>query len=106
MLVLPGVDEQEALKIAEQIAANIKNKEYISTKYKFNITATLGLLTKPAGNNTLTIDKCFQRVDDALYTGKLNGRDQVLVYNKTNEKIIKKAGLQRHSAESSIPDKL
>lgn len=101
MLVLPGIDEAEALQIARKVAGNIKNKEYISQKYKFKITATLGLLTKPAGNRSLTMDKCFQRVDDALYAGKLNGRNQVMVYNKDNEKNIKKAGLARTSSSGT-----
>lgn len=75
LMVLPGMDTQEASEVAEAIRSACHD-EKVKTPggEKTSYTTSIGVATL---NSEDTLDTLLQRADDALYVAKDRGRDQV-----------------------------
>ena len=82
VVLLPDTDQEGALQIAERIRANIEVTEipkHESTNEVTKITVSIGANTiVPRVNDSM--DLFISRADNALYTSKQNGRNQVSAY--------------------------
>ena len=82
VVLLPDTDQDGALQIAERIRANIEVTEipkHESTNLVTKITVSIGANTiVPRVSDSM--DLFISRADNALYTAKENGRNQVSAY--------------------------
>ena len=72
MLLLPGYDREEALKLAEQIRRDVEKLRFDKCGTK---TASFGVAQMNTGENP---DQLAVRVDEALYEAKHRGKNQVV----------------------------
>ena len=79
-LILPGVDSQGGLVVAERIRKAI---ELIEIEKVGNITASLGVATFYEHSDD--IDELLELVDHAMYEAKRNGRNQVVLAKPVSE---------------------
>ena len=79
-LILPGVDSQGGLVVAERIRKTIESLELEKVG---KITASLGLGT--FGEHSEDVDELLDIVDLAMYESKRNGRNQVSVAKPVSE---------------------
>lgn len=70
-LILPGTRKVEALEIAERIRSRVENAEWNA----YGVTVSIGIATKLPGD---TENSLQSRADQALYSAKDNGRNQII----------------------------
>lgn len=75
-VMLPNTSLQGAELLAERIRENIKAHEFKTNQGCFNITVSLGVTLIDINGNP---DEVLSKADEALYSSKNNGRDQVTV---------------------------
>jgi diguanylate cyclase (GGDEF)-like protein/PAS domain S-box-containing protein len=75
-VIIPGVDEDEALHYAEAIRASIEARAIKSANWNFNVTVSLGVVLGDMQFDD--IDTLMGMADKALYAAKGNGRNQVV----------------------------
>lgn len=76
-LLLPETTAQNAKVVAERIRQQVKNLEFYTAQEKvFRVTISIGMAEIPTDLN-LCYEEIFKVVDEALYTSKHNGRDQI-----------------------------
>ncbi|MFV7770926.1 diguanylate cyclase [Shewanella marisflavi] len=88
-IFLPYVGEQEALKIAKQCCNAI---EAIQTRPHYNdlsITASFGVCSSLEAD--LSLDPLMKRVDLAMYQAKRNGRNCVVTYRPSMDRVLEQA---------------
>lgn len=73
-ILMPGIDLTNAMSAAERIRTTIENTHF---PYDLKITVSIGVTEHDAGQ---TLDDMYRHADTALYNGKENGRNQVVVY--------------------------
>jgi diguanylate cyclase (GGDEF)-like protein len=78
LLVLPETDIVSAAHIAEKICEVIRQKRFETINH---VTASFGVTTYCAGRN---LEDMLHAADGAMYQAKQNGRNQVVVENKSN----------------------
>lgn len=71
----------ETYNIIEKIRLAIKNHRFMINNTTINITATFGMYEYDASKS---IEKCIEYIDEALYQGKKNGKDMVVIYEELN----------------------
>lgn len=76
VLLFPGTDSEGLKNIAEKLRQCIEHFEVEYDGRLLNITMTFGAASYLASE---TIDECLARADAALYEGKENGRNQVVI---------------------------
>lgn len=76
LLVLPATDMIEARVVAERLRASVAAQICHATKGPIGVTVTLGLAQLHAGES---VEQLISRADQALYQGKLAGRNRVVV---------------------------
>ncbi|MBE7711471.1 MAG: diguanylate cyclase [Cyanobacteria bacterium SIG31] len=79
-LILPGVDSQGGLVVAERIRKSIESMELEKIG---KITASLGVGT--FGEHAEDVDELLEIVDIAMYESKRNGRNQVSIAKPVSE---------------------
>ena len=74
-VLLTGVSEKEALRIAENLRRRIEEEEIILRRQKTHVTASIGIagLSKQA----ITEDDLIRKADAALYQAKKKGRNRI-----------------------------
>ncbi|OPJ55296.1 sensor domain-containing diguanylate cyclase/phosphohydrolase [Alkalithermobacter paradoxus] len=84
-IVFPNLSENEAVKEAEKIRGYVE-KEFNSSKdmSKF-LTVSIGIASSNSG---ITKEEIIKNADDALYEAKRKGKNQVVLYTNTREKVI------------------
>ena len=76
IVVLPNTDENGARKIAENILANVKERNILHEKNEAGIvTVSIGITTSKVDSTQGSTDY-IKRADEALYISKQNGRDK------------------------------
>lgn len=75
-VLLRGCTQTEGLEVAETVRQAIADELFLFEKTQIPMTASIGVAQKQS-NETLSV--CFQRMDDALYEAKNNGRNRVCV---------------------------
>jgi len=83
LIVLPGCDTSDSVRVANRICSTIKDKEMITPEGNVSITMSLGVVTTTA-DKTLEQDTIISIADKALYQAKKNGRDTVQVAGQVN----------------------
>ena len=73
MILLPGTNEKKAAALAELLRVNFSVIGYTTAPSQ---TISIGVTEILRGE---TADTACMRVDSALYTGKRNGKNQVVV---------------------------
>lgn len=82
VLLLPGMEREQAWEIAEQIRRDTATHRLTTDDGGvFSVTISLGLATFPADANT--VQGLIKAADEAVYTAKHNGRNQVCVHQQT-----------------------
>jgi diguanylate cyclase (GGDEF)-like protein len=74
VLVLPNVDEKDALNISEKIRTDISK----NTINDINVTVSIGVSLNNANKNEF--DVLFKDADSALYKAKNMGRNQIVLF--------------------------
>jgi len=76
IVLLPETGLQGACSLAEKLRRDIAEHVFEFSGRSFNITMTFGVSTFQTGE---TLDSCIARADAALYRGKNQGRNNVMV---------------------------
>ena len=79
MILLPETPLEQAVTVAEKLAAAVREKEITWDQQTITVTISFGVGAFQAGNGTSTIDEFIQLVDNALYAAKHAGRNRVKV---------------------------
>jgi diguanylate cyclase (GGDEF)-like protein len=79
MLVFPGMDEENAVKKAEEIRENFSKLSVLAGQQQVTTTITIGVATYPQCGKT--VDEVIRSADWALYAAKEEGRNRVKVFN-------------------------
>ena len=92
-VVLPGADINVAREIAERLRINVHNEKHVFYEYELTISVSVGFTTLSSLDVTSVHDsediaqQLLDHADQALYSAKENGRNQVVIYS--NETPIK-----------------
>ncbi|MDB4896617.1 MAG: hypothetical protein JWN15_2879 [Firmicutes bacterium] len=82
VLLLPGMEREQAWEIAQQIRQDTATHRLATDDGGvFSVTISLGLATFPVDANT--VQGLIKAADEAVYTAKHNGRNQVCVHQRT-----------------------
>jgi diguanylate cyclase (GGDEF)-like protein len=81
--LLPETPVDGARCAAEKIRSDVENLEHDCIDVGLSVTVTLGLCTY---DGSCAIEECIRRTDDALYIGKDQGRNQVVLWDERQEK--------------------
>lgn len=74
-IILPGVDDNRALTIAESIRSSVEAMEFEFDRKIVQVTISIGISTSP--HHGTTADELFAQADAALYRAKDSGRNRV-----------------------------
>jgi len=77
-LLLPETDEAQAAALAERIRSRIGGHLFSHAKGDFTVTVSIGVA--PATVSMSCVAALVDRADQALYTAKSNGRNQVALF--------------------------
>jgi diguanylate cyclase (GGDEF) domain len=80
IILLPETPAQGGAVVAEKIRANIADYPFKSESQTIHITSSFGV-TAVTASESESFDLSYQRVDEALYIAKRNGRNRVEIYN-------------------------
>ncbi|HTN23432.1 MAG TPA: EAL domain-containing protein [Solirubrobacteraceae bacterium] len=81
-VVLPQVDEREALRVASELLAAIRREAVVTTsKGSRRATASIGVALFPDDAGQLSGEELLIEADIAMYDAKEAGRDQACVYD-------------------------
>jgi diguanylate cyclase (GGDEF)-like protein len=77
MILLPETPLEQAVTVAEKLAAVVREKEITWDQQTITVTISFGVGAFQAGSTTASIDEFIQQVDNALYAAKHRGRNRV-----------------------------
>lgn len=77
MILLPETPLDQAVTVAEKLAASVREKEITWDQQIIQVTISCGVGEFQAGRSTGSIDEFIQQVDNALYAAKHAGRNRV-----------------------------
>jgi len=75
VVILPEMDAQQAMIVAEKIRAKVENLEIIYGIRRLQVTVSLGVSVFP--RNATEKEELIRKADEALYNSKLNGKNCV-----------------------------
>ncbi|MCP4413818.1 MAG: diguanylate cyclase [Gammaproteobacteria bacterium] len=82
MVILPMTSEEEALGVAEKIRQAIENNQFKQHDETIQVTTSIGVFSCDKRYLLDDVDEYIRNADQAMYTAKNGGRNQVKVYNK------------------------
>ena len=85
---LNNTQVSDAMEIAEQVAAIVKNEPYRIFNEDFQIRGSIGVATYP--DNGRDVDRVLKSADIALNRAKEDGRDRIKEYTKEFDESIQK----------------
>lgn len=83
MLVFPGMDQENAVKKAEEIRENFSHLAVVANQQEVSTTITIGIATYPQSGNT--VDEVIRAADWALYAAKEEGRNRVKALSSSKQ---------------------
>jgi diguanylate cyclase len=78
VLILPGIGQDEAAKVAEKIRCMVEQLRFLYEGRRLPMTLSMGVAQ--ARDSDATAEDLFRRADQALYAAKAEGRNRVKVY--------------------------
>lgn len=101
LAVLPETDLQGAEIVAERFRKKVSQMKSEFSDTLVNVTITLGVALY---DSKLGVDRSIQLSDHALYKGKMNGRNQVVIWDPkdTPEDEYKKAFIEQQNRSLSF----
>lgn len=75
-VILPGCNEQQAIKMVEQCMAVIRKEVFVQDKLEIRFTASFGIANLITGESA---DSWYKRADSALYEAKQSGRNKYIL---------------------------
>lgn len=86
-VLLPGMDSEEALEIAEKIRAKVSNHTFAGMEHmpKRKITVSIGVSTYPRMANSK--ESLIMLADEALYKVKYTSRNKVQLYSSVVDEL-------------------
>ncbi|MBN1535723.1 MAG: diguanylate cyclase [Anaerolineales bacterium] len=82
-VLMPETNIPDALIAAERLLTLIRDLDVITNQGTKHITASIGVAT--LSKNVSSFDELLHQADQALYSAKQKGRNQIVVYEKTKE---------------------
>jgi diguanylate cyclase (GGDEF)-like protein/PAS domain S-box-containing protein len=86
VIVLPETSTNAAFKMAKRLQAAVRNLIIEDEGNTINITVSIGITAMFPGEEDL--DTIIHRADMALYKAKETGRDKIIIYDETCDKVI------------------
>lgn len=86
MVILPETCSEGASLAAEKLRSLVQDKQYEYDGHRLSVTMTFGVATFRKKGETL--DSCIARADMALYNGKKQGRNRVMIEGYTGLSLI------------------
>lgn len=78
LLMITETGIKDAHVVGEKMRQAVEREAFQYDELNFNVTITLGIAEY---NNTSNIDQCIRSADEALYQGKRDGKNKVVLYN-------------------------
>lgn len=102
LVVLPETELQGAAIVAERFRKKVSQMKVEYSDTIISVTITLGVALY---DSKLGVDRSIQLSDQALYKGKENGRNQVVVWDPkdTTEEAYQLAAIEQAQLHSSCP---
>jgi len=79
VLILPGIDGSEAVKVAEKIRRLVEQIRFLYEGKRIPLTLSMGVAQ--AGESDPDADNLFKRADQALFAAKEEGRNRVKIHD-------------------------
>lgn len=79
LMLLPATDEAEALRVSERLRSDVEHLNLTCNSLPVPLTITLGVSLLAHGE---TVEQALARADQALYRGKQDGRNRVVLAEK------------------------
>ena len=76
IVLLNGIQEEIALKLADKIRKNVENEYFVDKEQKLKVTISVGVACVKEGESEVEL---FERADKAMYEAKRKGRNQVVI---------------------------
>ena len=80
VIILPRVQPRSAIVLAERILKRTRAHTFCEKSLKLSLTATIGIATTIGESTVESGEALLRRADEALYTAKRAGRDQMAVW--------------------------
>lgn len=77
LTLLPETDKHSAIEYANRVLNRLRGKSFKAGDRRFNVTATIGI---SICNEKISTEELIKRADDAMYEGKNNGRNRVVLF--------------------------
>jgi diguanylate cyclase (GGDEF)-like protein/PAS domain S-box-containing protein len=81
VILLPETGSQRSMQLTVRLCDDFRARPLKVNDREISITLSMGLASMP-GNNNLALDTLLNRADQALYTAKQNGRNQVSLWRE------------------------
>ena len=85
LMLLPETDLEGGFALAEKLRKDIESTSYVFSENRLSLTMTFGVSVY---NRPMDIDYCIKLADEALYTGKRQGKNCVVMSKPKDKTII------------------
>jgi len=85
LMLLPETDIDGGFALADKIRKDIQDTSYVFNKIKLRLTMTFGVSVY---DRPMDIDQCIKMADEALYRGKKQGKNCVIITKPKDKPII------------------
>jgi diguanylate cyclase (GGDEF)-like protein/PAS domain S-box-containing protein len=82
VILLPETGLRRGKQLMGRLCSDFQERPLLIEEHEIPITLSMGLASMP-GNDGLALDALLNRADQALYTSKENGRNQVSIWQET-----------------------
>lgn len=86
-IFLSKVTEKEAIDIAEVLRVAVEDFEYVATKNKYNVSASIGVALLTPKESIKRPSELMSKAHQACYMAKNLGRNRVCVFSKDDLKV-------------------
>ncbi|MCL1123508.1 tetratricopeptide repeat-containing diguanylate cyclase [Shewanella surugensis] len=95
VILLPFTDETKAIDLAEKCRKALGNIDSHHSGHDFTLSASFGVTQNTESD--LSLDPMLQRADNAVYAGKAQGGNKVVMADKSMNKVFKPRSLTQRA---------